>query len=118
MAVVDLMNLEDQVEKDFTDQPHLDRSRGRRRAPRSSQSHHVSTPARLREHSGVGCLSGTSAQRMGVRAPAIIARETTNHIYGISSACATERSKWAKEHAILVGDAEGVASQQSTAATE
>jgi DNA-binding GntR family transcriptional regulator len=52
------------------------------------------------------------------RDPAVIARETTNHIYGISSAFATERSEWAKEHAILVGDPFGIASQQSTATTE
>jgi hypothetical protein len=45
-------------------------------------------------------------------------RETTDHIYGICSAFATERSEWAKEHAILVGDPFGITSQQSTAATE
>ena len=43
------------------------------------------------------------------RDPAVIARETTNHIYGISSAFSTERSDWAKEHAILVGDPFGIA---------
>ena len=52
------------------------------------------------------------------RDPAVIAREATNHIYGNSSAFATERSDWAKEHAILVGDPFGIASRQSTATTE
>jgi hypothetical protein len=52
------------------------------------------------------------------RDPAVIAREVTNHIYGISDAFATERSEWAKEHAILVGDPFGIASPQSTATTE
>jgi hypothetical protein len=52
------------------------------------------------------------------RDPTIIARETTNHICGISSAFATELTEWAKEHAILVGDPCGIASQQSTAARE
>ena len=52
------------------------------------------------------------------RDPAVIAREVTNHIYGISNAFATERSEWAREHAILVGDPFGIASQQSTAARE
>ena len=52
------------------------------------------------------------------RDPAVIAREVTNHIYGISTAFALERSEWAKEHAILAGDPFGIASQQSTATRE
>jgi DNA-binding GntR family transcriptional regulator len=45
--------------------------------------------------------------------PARIAVETSNHIYGITSALSTERRRWAAEHARLAGDPYGVAARDA-----